>query len=294
MKYAWISRHRKHYNLDSMCQVLDVSRSGYLASCNRPMSPRERTNRKLIIDIKAAHHRGRGIYGAAKIKADLADQGIDVSVNRIKRLRQSHGIFCVHKRKFKVTTQSDHRHPVAPNLLNQQFDSTTAPNQVWLADITYIETDEGRLYLAAVKDLHSCELIGWAMDSRMTKTLVIDALRMAYQRKRPPSGLIHHSDRGSQYCSYDYQNVLRSYGIKSSMSRKGNCWDNASMESFFAALKVECVYQQKYKTREQARRSIFDYIEVFYNQIRRHQSLNHISPANYARQYDQQAMRMVA
>ena len=294
MKYAWIRRHRNHYPLEIMCRVLGVSRSGYLNAQRRSESLRNMEDFKLLLSIKAAHSKGRGVYGASKIQTELAEQGIHVGINRIKRLRRLHGIYCIHKRKFKATTQSNHNLPVAPNLLNQQFDNTTAPNQVWLADITYIDTDEGWLYLAAVKDLHTCELVGWSMNTRMTKGLVIDALRMAHQRKRPAVGLIHHSDRGSQYCSYAYQNLLKGYGITPSMSRKGNCWDNAPMESFFAALKTESVYQQRFKSREQARRVIFDYIEVFYNQTRRHQSINNLSPADFTKQFYQSPFKQLA
>ena len=212
MKYAWITQHRQQYPLDAMCRALMVNRGSYLNSFKRPQSQRSMDDFKLLLEIKAAHHRGRGIHGASKIQTDLAEQGIHAGINRIKRLRRLHGIYCIHKRKFKATTQSNHKLPVAPNLLDQQFDNTTAPNQVWLADITYIDTGESWLYLAVVKDLHTCELIGWSMSERMTKKLAIDALRMAYQRKRPQAGLIHHSDRGSQYCSKAYQNLLKLYG----------------------------------------------------------------------------------
>lgn len=294
MKYAWMSEHRSTYPLESMCRVLEVSRSGYFNSLNRPLSIRNTDDFKLLLAIKTAHNRGRGIYGAAKIQAELADQGVKVGLNRIKRLRRLHGISCVHKRKFKATTQSNHKMPVADNILNRGFDSTTAPNQVWLTDITYVDTHEGWLYLAGVKDAHTCELVGWSMSNNMSKRLVLDALRMAYQRKKPTQGLIHHSDRGSQYCSKTYQNLLKTYKMTPSMSRKGNCWDNAPMESFFASLKTECVYQQRLKTREQAKTLIFDYIEVFYNNQRRHQSLNYMTPASFSKQHYQKLQKLVA
>ena len=293
-KYAWISQHSSVYPLELMCHVLGVSRSGYLNSLKRPISARSINDFKLLLAIKTAHQQGRGVYGAAKIQAELADQGIKVGLNRIKRLRRLHGISCIHKRKFKATTQSNHKMPVADNILNRGFDSTTAPNQVWLTDITYVDTHEGWLYLAGVKDAHTCELVGWSMSSTMTKRLVIDALRMAYQRKKPTQGLIHHSDRGSQYCSKTYYNLLKTYNMTPSMSRKGNCWDNAPMESFFASLKTECVYQQRLKTREQAKTLIFDYIEVFYNNQRRHQSLNYMTPANFSKQHYQNLQKLVA
>ena len=294
MKYAWISQHRSNYPLEIVCRILSVSRSGYLNSQRRTQSLRNLADFKLLLSIKVAHSKGRGVYGAVKIQAELSEQGIHVGINRIKRLRRLHGIYCIHKRKFKATTQSNHKLPVAPNLLNQQFYDTTAPNQVWLADMTYIDTDEGWLCLAAVKDLHTSELVGWSMNTRMTKGLVIDALRMAYQRKHPSSGLIHHSDRGCQYCSHAYQHLLKSHGIKPSMSRKGNCWDNSPMESFFAALKTECVYQQRFKTHEQARQTIFDCIEVFYNQTRRHQSIKNLSPADFNKQFYLSNLKQVA
>jgi len=277
-----------------MCRVFNVSRSGYLSSLCRPLSSRANQDFQLLLAIKAAHSKGRGVFGPAKIQAELADQGIYVGLNRIKRLRAINGIRCIHKRKFKATTQSTHRLPVAENLLNRGFSETTAPNQVWLTDITYVSTDEGFLYLAGVKDVFTCELIGWAMSHRMGKSLVIDALRMAYQRKKPQKGLIHHSDRGSQYCSRAYQNLLKSYRMIASMSRKGNCWDNAPMESFFAALKTECIYQQRLETRKEAKALIFDYIEIFYNQVRRHQTLNYLTPSNFNKLFYQQPLKLVA
>ena len=222
-------------------------------------------------------------------------------LNRIKRLRRLlvaavvfvlHGIRCTHKKKFRATTDSKHSLPIAENVLNRQF-AQTAPNQVWVADITYIPTDEGWLYLAALKDLYTCEIValalghpvgqplGWAMDRQMTKKLVTDALRAAYWRKKPPPGLLHHSDRGSQYCSGTYRALQVSYKMKTSMalalghpvSRKGDCWDNAPMESFFGTLKTECLHHFKFKTRDQARQVVFEYIEGFYNPIRRHATI---------------------
>ena len=196
----------------------------------------------------------------------------------------THGIRCTHKKKFKVTTDSKHNLPVAPNLLDRQFAQTTAPNQVWVADITYIPTDEGWLYLAALKDLHTCEIVGWAMDSRMTQTLVADALRAAYWRNKPQPGLLHHSDHGSQYCSGAYRALQASYGMQTSMSRKGNCWDNAPMESFFGTLKTESLHHYRFATREQARQVVFEYIEVFYNRIRRHAKIGNQAPVNFAKE----------
>ena len=220
-------------------------------------------------------------------------------LNRIKRLRRLHSIRCTHKKKFRVTTDSKHSLPIADNVLDRQF-AQTAPNRVWVADITYISTDEGWLFLAAVKDLYTCEIVGWAMDKQMTKKLVIDALRAAYWRKKPLPGLLHHSDRGSQYCSGTYRALQVSYKMKTSMalghpvSRKGDCWDNAPMESFFGALKTECLHHFKFETRDQARQVVFDYIEVFYNRIRRHATIQNQVPADYAQQFYKDELQIAA
>jgi len=271
--------------LPMLCHQLNVAVSGYSAYCNgRPSSTRKQEDLRLLTHIRAAHERGRGIYGAIKIQSELAALGIQVGVNRIKRLRKAAGIRCIHKRKFRVTTDSKHKLPIAPNLLNRQFNQL-APNTVWVADITYIPTDEGWLYLAAVKDLHTCEIVGWAMDERMTKSLVCDALRAAYWRKKPAAGLMHHSDRGSQYCSKAYRTLQASYKMQTSMSRKGDCWDNAPMESFFGTLKTECLHHYKFKTRAEAKRVTFEYIEVFYNRIRRHAKIGNQIPADFAKAY---------
>jgi putative transposase len=223
----------------------------------------------------------------------LLAQGIAAGLNRIKRLRRLHGIRCTYKKKFKVTTDSKHSLPTADNVLNRQF-AQTAPNQVWVADITYIPTDEGWLYLAAVKDLYTCEIVGWAMDKQMTKQLAIDALRAAYWRKKPAPGLLHHSDRGSQYCSGTYRTLQVSYKMKTSMSRKGDCWDNAPMESFFGTLKTECLHHYKFKTRDQAKQVVFDYIEVFYNRIRRHATIQNQAPADHAREFYKNELQIAA
>ncbi len=226
MKYAIIDQLRTKHPVSRLCDLLDVAKSGYQAfRVGKATSPRQREEAHLRIAIQAAHHRGRGIYGLSKIQSELATLGIVAGINRIKRLRKLHGIRCTHKKRFRVTTDSKHSLPIAANLLNRQFSQTTAPNQVWVADITYIPTDEGWLFLSALKDLHTCEIVGWAMDSRMTKTLVADALRAAYWRKKPKPGLLHHSARGRQYCSETYRTLQESYGIETSMSRKGDCWE---------------------------------------------------------------------
>ena len=285
MKYAMIDQLRSQYPVARLCGLLETAKSGYQTwRAGKAPSPRRCEDEGLLVAIKAAHQRSRGTYGPKKIKTELADQGIEVGLNRIRRLRSQHGIRCTHKKKFRVTTDSRHHLPIAPNLLDRQF-VRSAPNQVWVADITYIPTDEGWLYLAAVKDLYSCEIVGWAMDERMTKKLVAEALRAAYWRKKPAPGLMHHSDRGSQYCSASYRALQASYGMKTSMSRKGNCWDNAPMESFFGTLKTECLHRYRFSTREQTRQTVFEYIEVFYNRIRRHAKLDNQAPANFVKQY---------
>jgi putative transposase len=280
-----IDQLRNQHPVSRLCTLLDVAKSGYQAwRSGKVVPPRKLEDLRLLVAIKAAHQRGRGIYGPKKIRDELAGQGVVAGLNRIKRLRTLHGIRCTHKKKFRVTTDSKHNLPIAPNLLDRQF-VREAPNQVWVTDITYIPTDEGWLFLAAIKDLHTCEIVGWAMDSRMTQTLVADALRAAYWRKKPKPGLMHHSDRGSQYCSAAYRALQASYGMKASMSRKGNCWDNAPMESFFGVLKTESLHHYRFATREQARHVVFEYIEVFYNRIRRHAKIGNQVPADFANQY---------
>jgi len=235
-------------------------------------------------EIRAAHQRTRETYGPKRLQSDLADHGVAASVDRIKRIRRKLGLRCKQKRKFKATTDSQHALPLAPNRLNRQF-AVEAPNQTWVTDITYIPTDEGWLYLAGVKDLFSGELVGYAMSKRMTTPLVMQALFRAVAAKRPGKGLLHHSDRGSQYCAHAYQKLLRQFGMQASMSRKGNCWDNAPMESFWGALKTELVHHRRFSTREQAQREITEYIEIFYNRIRKQARLGYLSPAAFNQKY---------
>ena len=289
-----IDKFRHQHPVARLCALVDVAKSGYQAWCaGKVTSPRKLGDVRLVVAIKVAHQRGRGIYGPEKIQSELLAQGIPAGLNRIKRLRRLHGIRCTHKKKFRVTTDSKHQLPIAENVLDRQF-AQTAPNQVWVADITYIPTDEGWLYLAALKDLYSCEIVGWAMDKQMTKQLVTDALRAAYWRKKPPPGLLHHSDRGSQYCSGTYRALQVSYKMKTSMSRKGDCWDNAPIESFFGTLKTECLHHYKFKTRDQAKQVVFEYIEVFYNRIRRHATIQNQVPADYAQQFYKDELQIAA
>jgi len=214
----------------------------------------------------------------------LADHGIQTSLYRIKRIRRKLGLRCKQKRKFKATTNSSHALPLAPNLLDRQF-AVATPNCAWVTDITYVATDEGWLYLAGIKDLFNGELVGYAMSDRMATTLVSQALFRAVAAKRPAKGLIHHSDRGSQYCSHAYRKQLQQFGMQASMSRKGDCWDNAPMESFWGSLKNELVHHRRFTTREQATREITEYIEIFYNRIRKQARLGYLSPAAFSQQY---------
>lgn len=280
MIFCFMQQHETEFPISVMCDVLSVSRSGYYAWRHKPASKRKQANAKLLEDIRSAHRNSREAYGSPRIYQALKEQGIPCSESRVARLMREDGLCAKMKRRFKATTNSKHDLPIAPNLLQRDF-SPAEPNQVYAGDITYIWTTEGWLYLAVVIDLFSRTVVGWAMDKRMTRQLVIDALSMAVQRRRPPSGLIFHSDRGSQYASADFQSLLVKHGMRCSMSRKGDCWDNAPVESFFGSLKQEMVFHQRYSTRFHARQSIFDYIERFYNRSRLHSTLGYKSPANF-------------
>ena len=275
---------RLQYPIPLMSRMLDVSISGYYAWQDRPLSQHDREELRLELEIKAADRRTKQSYGAERLQHDLEDHGIRVGVCRIKRLRAKLGIRCKQKRKFKATTYSKHGLPVAENLLNQQFQAI-APNKVWLSDITYVPTDEGWLYLAGHKDLFTKEIVGYAMGERMTQNLVSDSLTRAIEAKRPAMGLMHHSDRGSQYCAIEYRKLLDHFRLKVSMSGKGNCYDNAPMESFWGMLKQELVYHYHFRTRTQARQAITEYIEVFYNRQRIQKKLGFLSPLAYTQQY---------
>ena len=280
MKYAWIAGQRDAYPLQALCELLGVSTSGYAdwSACGGPTH--WLSDEQLLALIRSVHAEFKQAYGSPRITDELKGRGIPVSRERVRRLMAANGIRARHKRRYKVTTDSKHALPVAPNLLERQF-TTIAPDRVWTADITYIPTREGWLYLAVVMDLYTRMIVGWSMDKMMTRELVMNALRMARFRRKPKPGLLHHSDRGSQYCSGDYQALLAEYGMVASMSRKGNCWDNAAMESFFNSLKNERVFHEDYATREQAKRDLFDYIEMFYNRRRRHSALGSKSPAQH-------------
>lgn len=272
--------HRTAFPVALMCTVLKVSRSGYYACCRRPVGPRRQQNEALRERIRAIHRDSRGTYGSPRVWRELRDQGQRCGRHRVARLMRKDGLAAKVKRRFKATTDSRHRLPVAANLVSRDF-SPEAPNRLWAGDITHIWTSEGWLYLAVVLDLFSRAVVGWAMTETLSRRLVMGALRMAVARRRPEAGVIHHSDRGSQYASADFQALLSTHGLRCSMSRKGDCWDNAPVESFFGTLKQELVFHERYATRAQARQSIFEYIERFYNRRRRHSSLGYLSPAAF-------------
>jgi putative transposase len=267
-----------------MCQVLQVSRSGYYDWRDRPASPTAGRRSALKAQILQSYAQNRGVYGSPRLALELKDQGLACCRNTVAKLMRQLELQAVTVRKFHVqTTDSRHGLPVAANLLQQDF-SAAAPNQAWVADITYVPTAEGTLYLAAIKDLCTRKIVGWSMDGQMPAELVCEALQMAIGKEHPMAGLIHHSDRGSQYASGKFQALLATHGITCSMSAAGNCYDNASMESFWGTLKQELVYQTTFRTKEEARAAIFEYIEIFYNRQRRHSSLGYVSPVEYERQ----------
>lgn len=259
---------------------MQVSLSGYYGWRERPESTRKQENERIVAEIKEIHKQSRQTYGSPRIHVDLVERGICCSEKRVARLMRIHQITAKRKRKFVVTTDSRHGLPVAENKLNQQF-SAGKPDEKWVTDITYVWTREGWLYLAVVLDLFSRKVVGWAMDQNMERGLVMNALQMALLARSPQQGLLHHSDRGSQYASNDYQKLLKDNKITCSMSRKGNCYDNACMESFFATLKQELVYHRQYQTRKEARQDIFEYIQVWYNRKRRHSKLGYLSPEQF-------------
>ena len=275
---------RLKYPVPTMSRVLEVSASGYYAWRERPPSKRAQEEARLEVEIRAAHKRTRQTCGPERLQSDLAEHGVRVGICRIKRIRKKLGIRCKQVKKFKATTDSKHNLPVAENLLNQQFE-VSKPNAAWLSDITYIPTDEGWLYLAGHKDIFNGEIVGYAMGARMTKSLVTQSLFRAVATKRPVKGLILHSDRGSQYCAHEYRKILEQFGMKASMSRKGNCFDNAPMESFWGTLKQELVHHRHYRTRQEAIQDITEYIEIFYNRQRRQARLGFLSPVAYVQKF---------
>lgn len=280
MRYRAIQEHDRRYPIRLMCRALAVSPAGYYAWRDRPESRRSMQNRTLLSAIRVIHRESRETYGSPSIWDALSKQGHDVGKHRVARLMRQAGLRAKTVRKWRATTQSNHRLPVAENTLNRQF-AVAQPNRVWAGDITYVWTAEGWLYLAVILDLYSRAVIGWAMGQRLTEELAEHALLMALTTRQPVAGLLHHSDRGSQYAAGTYQQVLTRHGLTPSMSRKGNCWDNACVESFFGTLKRELVYHRHYATRNEAQQDIFEYIEVFYNRKRRHSTLGYDSPAEF-------------
>lgn len=280
MKYNFIKKYSQEFTVKRICQVLKINRSGYYAWLNRKPSARDLENSLILKRIKYYHEFSNRIYGYRKIHEDLINEGFKCNIKRVLRLMSTNGIYSKTKKKFKITTNSKHNYPISENLLARNF-KFEGKDKAWISDITYIYTGKGWLYLCVIMDLFSRSIIGWSMQNNMKTELVIDAFNMAYEKRKPDKGLIFHSDRGVQYASYKFRNLLKSKNCISSMSRKGNCWDNACAESFFRSLKTEEVYFNKYKTREDARRSIFYYIEVFYNRQRRHSFLNYLSPLNF-------------
>lgn len=281
MIFSFIQQHAEEWPVSVMCETLGVSSQGYYAWRTRPDSQQQLRRETLLVEIRAIHAETKQRYGSPRIHAEL-QQGRDVAccVNTVAKLMRDDGIRAKSARKFRNTTDSNHSLPVAENLLDRQFEAQN-PNERWVADITYIPTREGWLYLAAVEDLYSRKVVGWSMADHMESRIVVDALQMAVAQRFPGEGLLTHSDRGSQYASDHYQRLLAKHGIECSMSGVGQCWDNAPMESFFATLKKELIHDEDYRTRAEAKASIFEYIETFYNAKRRHSSLGYLSPAEF-------------
>lgn len=277
MKYAMIKTNAMHFPVGLMCRLLSVSRSGYYAWKCRPPSAREQSNRSLAVEIKRVFDDEKGRPGAPRVARRLQNEGKLAGRHRVARVMRDNGLRAKAARKYKATTNSKHALPVAPNLLEQNF-MADKPDQKWVSDITYIWTGEGWLYLAVVLDLYSRRVIGWAIAERMAATLVCDALTMALWNRRMPTGVVAHSDRGSQYCSAVYQKLLDKHRLICSMSKKGDCYDNAAMESWNHSFKVEAVHGERFKTRSEAKSQVFEYIEVYYNRKRLHSSLGYLSP----------------
>ena len=280
MTFSFIDEHRGQWPVRLLCDALGVSAAGYYAWRSRPQSERQQRRDVLLVEIRAVAAEVKGCYGSPRIHAELVARGRPCCVNTVAKAMRDNGIAAKTAKKYRCTTDSSHDLPVAENLLDRQFDPDS-PNEAWVADVTYIPTREGWLYLAAVEDLYSRRVVGWSMAEHLGSRLVVDALALAVERRLPGAGLLAHSDRGSQYASDHYQLLLARHGITCSMSRRADCWDNAPMESFFASLKKELVHGADFATRAEARAAIVEYIEVFYNTRRRHSSLGHLSPREY-------------
>lgn len=280
MKYAWIKQHSADFCVSSLCRLMDVSRSAYYVWLHRSPTITEKNDQALTKIIVEAFKKSRATYGTRRLKKVLFQQDRMVSRRRIARLMHDAKLACKTRRRFKATTNSKHHLPVADNHLNRQF-AVQRPNQVYAGDITYIHTQEGWLYLAVVIDLFSRQIVGWSMAEHMRTKLVNDALLMAIWKRKPAKGLLWHTDRGSQYASESHRALLKKYGIRQSMSRKGNCWDNAVSESFFHTLKTELIHHHNFRNRDEARQTVFEYIEVFYNRERLHSANGYLSPVDY-------------
>ena len=281
MKYAFIQKHAGQHGVVRLCSALGVSRGGYYSWLSRPESQRAREDRQLLPRIRAAFRESRRSYGSPRIHAELQEEGVRCGRHRIARLMRQDQLQARPKRRFKSTTQSAHAHEVVANKLQRQF-QVAVPDTCWAGDITYIWTQEGWLYLAVLLDLCSRRVVGWAVSDRLTEDLTLKALDQALAHRRPSAGLLHHTDRGSQYAARRYRKQLARHGLQASMSRRGDCWDNAVAESFFSSLKAELFAGRRWpETREQARRELFDYIEIFYNRKRRHSALGYLSPSRF-------------
>jgi len=286
LRYAVITRHRGEFQVRLMCRVLEVSPAGYYASLKRPPSWHALIDEVLMAHVRIIHADSGETYGAPRVHRELQAEGLPASPKRVARLMREDGLVARPRKPHRIaTTDSNHDHPIAPNLLARQFDvNGVGLNRVWIADITYVPTREGMLYLATVLDLGSRRCVGWAMRETLEVELALSALRMAREARSPAPGLIHHSDRGSQYTSGEYRAALEAHGMVASMSGKGDCYDNAVAESFFATLEFELLMQNDWHTRDDARRAVFRYIEIWYNRKRRHSTLGYISPAAYEEQ----------
>ena len=284
MKYAFIQKQRNSYTLARLCQTFDISRSGYYDWLRRAPSQHQLEDARLTVKIKDSHKNSRECYGSRRIQDDLRDDGDAVSKARVLRLMKQEGLCNRHVKKFKATTDSNHDFAISPNLLQREV-TVNQPDRVYVSDITYIWTSQGWLYLAVTIDLFSRLVVGWSLSNRMFASLVTDAFNMAIRKRSPAPGLIHHSDRGVQYTSDAFQKILSVKGYRGSMSRRGDCWDNAVAESFFKTLKAELIYHCRYQTRDKARLEIFDYIEVYYNRQRKHSTNGYFSPVNYEKKW---------
>ena len=284
MRFCFIATEKACYPVTLMCRVLQVSRSGYYAWAKRPAAERRRQDQRLTLEVAAIHAESRGRYGSPRVHAELRERGERIARKRVARLMRAAGLRARARRRFRSTTDSQHAMAIKGNLLARRF-ATSAPNRSWVADITYMWTAEGWLYLAIVLDLFSRRVVGWSLSERLERGLALDALRMAIKGRPWSRAMLHHSDRGSQYASHEYQQLLAAHGILSSMSRKGNCWDNAVAESFFATLKIELVYQTQWRTRQEARSALFEYIELFYNRQRRHSALGYLCPNEFEQRH---------